>query len=304
MATVAVSGASGFLGRHVARVYSAAGWRVVGIGLDDWPEAEWRSWGLASWVVGDASVEAFRSMGVTPDVVAHCAGSGSVGFSFQDPAEDFRRTVGTLEAMLEFVRQDAPRARVVYPSSAAVYGVVESLPIREDARLRPASPYGTHKVIAEELCRGYASHFGLQIAVVRYFSLYGPELRKQLLWDACTKFGRAESGFLGTGDEIRDWLHVSDAAGLLRAGAEHASSACPIVNGGSGEGTHVREVLSRLRKAFPGAPPLTFTATARAGDPTAYVADTSKATAWGWRPSVGLTEGLDQYVEWFLRNRR
>ena len=159
-----------------------------------------------------------------PDVIVHCAGSGSVGFSMTHPYQDFQRTVATTLAVLEYARLYAPRARVAYPSSAGVYGEVQKLPIAETDPLSPASPYGVHKRFAEELCASYAQHFGIAVAVVRLFSVYGAGLRKQLLWDASQKIMRGENRFFGTGEEIRDWLHVEDAASLLIAAAGHASA--------------------------------------------------------------------------------
>ncbi len=302
--SVLVTGASGFLGRYAAREWSRAGWRVVGIGRDPWDEAEWRAWGLSAWLCADLSLETLSAFAGVPEVVAHCAGGSSVGASFQAPEADFQSTLGTLLAALEFLRLRAPAARLVYPSSAAVYGQVERLPIDEDDPLRPASPYGTHKLMAEDLCRSHARHFGLNVAVVRFFSLYGEGLRKQLLWDACLKFSKGEAAFLGTGEELRDWLHVEDAARLLRVAAAHADGTCPVVNGASGTGTSVRQVLSLLRSAFPEAPPLAFTSVAKAGDPSAYVASCGKAFAWDWHPAIHLEQALGAYAAWFLRERR
>jgi UDP-glucose 4-epimerase len=275
----------------------------LGIGRDAWDEADWRAWGLSKWICGDVTLDTLAAFRVTPDVITHCAGSGSVGFSFQDPAEDFQSTAGTLLSTLEFIRLRAPEARLVYPSSAAVYGEVDHLPIREEAAPRPASPYGTHKLVAELLCQSYSRHFNLKVVIVRLFSLYGPWLRKQLLWDACCKFSRGEATFLGTGEESRDWLHVVDSANLLQTAAEHAGRDCTVVNGGSGVGTSVREVLTMLRQSFPDAPPLHFTAQAKAGDPKEYLGDCSKAEVWGWKPAVSLRAGLVEYSTWFQGER-
>ena len=114
-----------------------------------------------------------------------------------------------------------------------MYGNADALPIAESTPINPISPYGVHKQIAEELIRSYAHHFSLSVAIVRFFSLYGPGLRKQLLWDACTKIEKGDFDFYGTGHEVRDWLHVQDAARLLLTLPSHASSDAVIVNGGN-----------------------------------------------------------------------
>ncbi|MEI9964328.1 MAG: SDR family oxidoreductase [Caulobacteraceae bacterium] len=80
-----------------------------------------------------------------PEVIIHTAGGASVGASLADPAGDQERTVGSLVETLDFLRRDCPAARLVYPSSAAVYGAGHAGPIAEDAPLAPISPYGEHK---------------------------------------------------------------------------------------------------------------------------------------------------------------
>lgn len=296
-----VTGAAGFIGRHVAQQLASAGWQVSGIGHGTWGGDEWRRWGLEDWRSTDVTLEALQTYAGEPDLLVHCAGSGAVGFSIGHPYHDFLRTVGTTAAVLEFVRLNAPAARIVYPSSAAVYGLVTSIPISESAPLHPVSPYGVHKRLAEDLCVSSARQFGLATAVIRFFSIYGNGLRKQLLWDACVR-SRTDSGlpFHGSGSEIRDWLHVEDAARLLIAAQNYASADCPIVNGGSGIGLTVREVLGDLYHSLGLERGPRFSGLQRLGDPPGYTADIALARNWGWSPAVDWKEGICDYARWFL----
>lgn len=298
MTDVVVTGAHGFLGRHLARALADAGARVHGLGHGRWSEAERRPWGLASWSEADVEPEALSALPASATAVFHCAGSGSVAASVIDPERDRARTVSTTAAVLAWAARCEARPAVVFPSSVAVYGVAERLPIDEAHPRRPASPYGRHKAEAEDQLLRAAGQ-GTPVAIVRLFSIYGPGLRKQLLWDACGRILRGEHGFAGTGEETRDWLHVSDAVALLRLAAERASTACPIVNGGTGVSACTREVLEELFRALrrPGRP--TFNGAPRAGDPPHHRADIGRARAWAWSPRIDWRAGLREYAAWF-----
>jgi UDP-glucose 4-epimerase len=296
--TFLVTGAYGFVGRHVSRAAAKAGHMVYGIGHGNWTRDEWRAWGLEDWRTDDVTLESLLTYGGMPDVICHCAGSGSVGFSMTHPQQDFSRTVvGTL-AVLEFIRLSSPQTRLVLPSSAGVYGQCETMPIAIGHALRPTSPYGLHKKMAEELCQSYARNFRIRCAIVRLFSVYGIGLRKQLLWDACQKISRGESEFFGTGDETRDWIHVDDAAALLLVAAERASADHPIANGGTGQAATIAEVTGLVAARFQTVAP-GFSGRSKPGDPAHYQANIGEALAWGWRPAHAWRDEIARYVDWF-----
>jgi UDP-glucose 4-epimerase len=296
--TVIITGACGFIGRHVGKRFAADSARVVGIGHGSWTAAEWGSWGLARWLASDVTGESLRKLGETPSVIVHCAGGSSVSASIERTTEDFARTVDTTKGVLDFVVSNAPDAKVVLLSSAAVYGETSRLPIAEDANLAPISPYGRHKLMMETLCRSYCEQHALSATIIRFFSVYGPGLRKQLFWDACQKLEANSCVFQGTGEERRDWLHVADAAELVRLVARHAPNGCMTVNGGSGQSATVRsavEIIAKLLKS----PMPRFCGVRREGDPVGYEADIRRATSLGWVPSTALAEGIGEYVAWY-----
>jgi UDP-glucose 4-epimerase len=302
--TVLVTGARGFLGRFVVRHYLQQGWHVVGLGRgtaasEPLPES-------VQWHCGEVNLPTLLAMEVQPDLIVHCAGSGSVAQSLGNPLHDYGSTVCSTAAVLDFVRQHCPRAVVVYPSSAAVYGDSACQPVDESmptATTAPASPYGTHKLMAEQLCRSYARHFGLSVAIVRLFSIYGEGLRKQLLWDACRKIERGDHVYAGTGKECRDWMHAEDAASLMATVAAHAAPACPIFNGASGRPTTVRQALSLLYRELGSDAEPRFSHEARPGDPQSLQADTGRTRALGWAPSIDMEDGIGRYARWFERTR-
>lgn len=297
--TVLITGAHGFLGRHCALEFSRRGWRVIGLGHGLWQGESPEAFGIHRWIGADVDLAALSEIGERVDLVVHCAGSGSVGFSCLHPAEDFRRTVETTLAVLEFIRLDNSGIRLIYPSSAAVYGSAPDHAIGESDPLNPVSPYGFHKRMAEDLCRSYALAFGVDTAIVRFFSVYGAGLKKQLLWDACTRLSRKGDSleFFGNGDETRDWLHVDDAASLI-----HVVSQAPeknlLVNGAGGTRTTVRQVLTLVADAFGAGREITFNGAIREGDPCYYHADVTRTRGLGWRPTVDLETGIRDYVRW------
>jgi len=294
-----VTGAFGFIGRNISRFLWKMGYEVIGLGHGRWSFEEWKAWGLAEWHNCNISLDTLCSYAESPDLIIHCAGSGSVNFSISHPMQDYLRTVDTTLNVLEYMRLYAPESKLVYPSSAAVYGNAKSLPIPESAELQPISPYGVHKVIAEQICKSYAEHFNIHVAIVRLFSVYGRGLRKQLLWDACNKISTGELNFFGTGNEIRDWLHINDVVTLLSCAGEHASPACPIVNGATGSGITVSDILDEVLKGFGISQKAQFSSIPRPGDPLGYIGEIILANNWGWKPIIPWKEGVQDYIRWY-----
>ncbi len=280
-----VTGAAGFIGGKVRLALIADGYEVVGAGRST-PFAE-------------LSLAQLSSLAAPPSLIVHCAGGSSVGQSVEAPLADFAKTVPPLAEVLEYLRTRAAGGRLVLLSSAAVYGSAPIQPIPEEAPLAPVSPYGWHKRICEELCLSYARNFGVSSAIVRLFSVYGPGLRKQLLWDACKKALSGERRFQGTGEELRDWLHIDDATALILTAAGVASPQVPIVNGGTGAATSVASVVGQLFSALAAGAPEFVGGIGRAGDPQKYLADISRARSFGWAPHVDVSSGISEYARWF-----
>lgn len=279
---VYVTGANGFMGSNVSEYFTQKGWEVYPI---------------------DKSGLAFKSLvklTKMPELIVHCAGSASVAYSFSNPMEDFEANVSSLLTVLEFMRLKCPAARLIYPSSVAVYGTHKDSPIKEEDLLNPVSPYGFHKKIAEELCKSYSDNFSLKISVIRFFSLYGRGLRKQLLWDACQKIKNAQNKveFFGTGKETRDWTHIKDALNLIYKLGE-SKNKFEILNGASGKRVEIKYILKELVGQYGKNVKVFFNGKIRKGDPRYYHADISKAAATGWKPTVNLKAGLKDYVKFY-----
>jgi UDP-glucose 4-epimerase len=303
-----VTGAHGFIGRHVGKTFADAGQTVVGLGHGAWPLTEVRKWGVSHWLNGDvasSNLAAMRSITGPPDVVVHLAGGSSVGSAIAQPREDFNRSVVSTAELFEWLRQASPETKVVAVSTAAVYGGNYRGMISEDAALKPYSPYGYNKMMMESICESYASTYGLRSIVARLFSVYGPGLRKQLLWDLCSKLHNdASSAQLGgTGDELRDFVIVNDVAEVLSRLWSLAATDVPKYNVGTGVGTTVREIAQCVINAWHGniggTTRLMFDGVARPGDPFSLIASTKGLSQLGLACDVTILDGIRRYVAWF-----
>lgn len=303
--TIWVTGANGFIGRHLIRELAGAGHAVHGIGHGALDAAEARRLGLASWINGEidaANLNALASAHGLPTRVLHLAGGSSVGVSIERPFEDFSRTVASTARLLEWLRGSAPDCAVIAASSAAVYGADHVGPIPESAAPTPMSPYGQHKLMMEQLCESYARTFGVHCTVVRLFSVYGPNLRKQLLWDICSRLQANEQPLSlgGTGAEIRDWTDVRDVARLLaHFAAQSPQHGFRIINGGSGHGTSVADIASGLVREWGGDTLVRYSGVSRPGDPVSLLADDESLRRIGFDWRIPLDRGLADYVAWF-----
>ncbi len=300
-----VTGAGGFLGGAATAALTAAGWRVAAFGprgrfAEDHAGARqpamWNPVALNSRGLRAAA----KDLGA-PEIVFHAAGGASVGASLASPETDRERTVGSLRETLDFITSNAPEARLIYPSSAAVYGTGAAGALSEKARMSPISPYGLHKRTAEEMIAEARASAGLDAVIIRFFSVYGPGLRKQLLWELAGRLKDAPASLelSGKGEEARDFLYIDDAVRLIGLMAARRTKPAPLViNGGAGQAITVRQAAEGLCKALGASSAIGFSGQARPGDPPSLVADIALARSLGFEPQVSFEAGLERFAQW------
>lgn len=304
MSVIWVTGAKGFIGKYLCSYLSQQGDQVLGLGHGAWPLEVAIKSGLSYWVNGEIEEsnlwQLMEHSGV-PDTIYHLAGGSSVGLSLQYPTEDFRRTVISTATLLEWIRLHIPKTKLVVSSSAAIYGDNPISPLSEKGNYTPYSPYGFNKHASEMLCQSYAHNFGVNIAIVRLFSVYGIGLRKQLLWDLCSRLATKPVilSLQGTGNEIRDWFHISDVVRLFASVADCASPVPFIINGGTGIGTCVRDITNIVCQAWELSLAIEFTGQTRKGDPVSLIADLQKLKSINFYAQADLVSELNHYVQWF-----
>ena len=302
MKTILITGGLGFLGKNVAKHYHSLGYKVYGIGHGKIPTEELNTFGFHQWFESSVDLSALKSLDIKPDYILHAGGSGSVPHSYSNPFQDFVKTVDSTAQLLEYIKTHCPSAQLIYPSSPAVQGAHQATPIKVTDPCHPISPYGSHKLMAEQLCNSYSKNFGLKINIIRFFSIYGEGLKKQLLWDASNRLllEKQNAEFWGTGEDVRDWIHIDDAVDLIAKVFETATN-LPIINGASGQGHSVSEILFSLKEHLNSKATISFKGEQKKGDPSYYVAELSESNSLGWNPKVKLSDGLKRYATWIKK---
>ncbi len=302
---ILVTGSAGFVGKSVGQYAVQAGHTVAGVARRSQPDLDWPGTHLALDVA--TADLAGPVADADPDVIFHAAGSASVGGSVAAPLDDFRAAVLSWINLLDGVRRSGRRPLIVFPSSAAVYGNPASLPVAESASIVPISPYGFHKAACELIAEEYASCFGLDILIVRVFSVFGPAQRRLLIWDIYRRAAGDEPAIWleGTGRESRDFLHVDDLAALvLRLSADGAgrTGRSRVVNAGRGDESSVLTVAEFVRSAAGVDKPIRCRGVERPGDPQRWQADVRRLreTVPDWRPQP-LVDAIDGCIaKWRL----
>jgi UDP-glucose 4-epimerase len=300
--TVLITGGLGFIGKHIAKKYRKENYYVMGIGHGV-PILENNCFPFHEWYDASLTIDNLRRIHKMADLIIHCAGGSTVGISVEQPYLDYHKTVNSTLELLEFVRLNCNNTRLIYLSSAAVYGATKDELIKEYDIPNPVSPYGFHKLASENICKSYAVNFGVQVTILRLFSVYGNGLKKQLLWEAANKFANCKDkqvNFFGTGNETRDWLNIDDVTELVFTISRKVHTSFEIFNGCSGEKKMVKEVLTMLKEALGKHDiQIAFDGNSKPGDPYYYWGDTGKLKEINWNPKVSLRGGLRDYADWY-----
>ena len=297
---VLVTGGAGFIGSHLVERLSARNEVTV---FDDLSSGSLRNLEGAK-----EEVRLHRASILHPkqlakalegrDIVYHLAAKISVPESVEKPEEYWRTNVeGTLNVLKAAV--DAGAKRVVFASSAAVYGSSEVVPKVETMRPEPASPYATTKMVGEFACEEMSQLKSLETVVLRFFNAYGPRQDPNAPYaGVIAKFCAAVAGgkpveVFGDGDQTRDFLYAADAAEAMELAGERPVAG-QVFNIGSGSATTVTEV-ARLLSEVTSSPVRAVRKEIRPGDVRHSRADISKAIdKLGFTPKTSLREGLER----------
>ncbi len=300
-----VTGAAGFIGSHLCERLLHAGHAVVGVDafIPYYPRSI-KEMNLA--VARTHRGFRFHDLDLRDnpldevvegiDVVFHLGAMAGLVKSWTDFDLYESCNITATQRLLEAVRRLPGLHRFIYASTSSVYGRFSSGD--ETLPTRPISPYGVTKLAAENLCRAYADEHGLPLVVLRYFSVYGPRQRPDMgYYKFVQALLRSEPVMVfGDGHQVRGNTYISDCVDATVA----AVQALPgeTYNVGGGETASVWEILHKLEVLI-GRKAAILREPPRLGDQRYTGADTTKLHRHlGWRPKIGLDEGLAQQVAW------
>ena len=234
-----------------------------------------------------------------PNVIIHCAGSGSVTKSIQNPKIDYEKNVNTTKELIKFISELKKKPKVIMFSTAAVYG---NSCEKNKKQLKPISPYGKNKLKSENILLKKSKKFKFELIILRFYSIYGVGLKKQLIWDACNKIIKSNNNFYGSGKEIRSWINIIDVINLIEFILKKKIKKNIIFEVASNEVLENEIMLKKIFNLFDLKKKPKFNNIQKKGDPIKQIFNNNKLKKMRWNSKIKLSQGLKEYVIWFKKN--
>jgi len=303
---VIIIGGAGFIGTHIVSELSKSGWQVYAVDRAIFSQGQRRKVHYQIMELPDSSFARLLKE-VKPAWLIFSAGSPFVRQSIKNPYGDFSQSTHTYFWVLDQLRLFSPNTKVIFLSSAAVYGNPPSLPVNENTPLNPITPYGYHKLLCEKVSEEFKNLYNINTVNFRIFSVFGPGLRRQVIWDIVTKFlsptGKQVILF-GTGQESRDFLSIEDVAVSIRLALESPDPLPLSINLGSGEEITITELANNVNYILGISKTIHFSGTEDKGMPTRWKADVSQLKSLGLYYYSDFDRKLKNTVEWIREDMK
>lgn len=291
---ILLTGSAGFIGSHLGNRLVELGHDVTGVDNLSNPCVNLTRFPLVTerfeQFVEERPIDDY-------DAIVHLAAKINVDESIEHPQLYFRDNAQGTLILLEAARRVKYQGRIVYASSAEVYGSARTEVMGEDHPLDPLSPYAVSKLAAEQLCKNYAQLYGLDITVVRNFNTFGEFQSDGVYGGVIAKFKRQarEGGPItvyGSGEQMRDYMHVSQAVDGYVLALEQKMPL--IVNFGSGMPVRIIDIANRIAQKFRVA---IVHEKSRPGEIMRLRADIIRAQQYGYRATTDFWRQLDNFLE-------
>jgi len=318
--TILVTGAAGFIGYHLAKRLLLSGYRVAGVdSLNDYYDpalkharlSELTAFERFSFTEGDlAENELVERLfaDTKPDVVVHLAAQAGVRYSIENPRAYIESNIVGFFNVLEAVRHN-PVAHFLYASSSSVYGNRDKTPFSVEDRVdKPISLYAATKKSDELFAYTYAHLYGVPATGLRFFTVYGPFGRPDMAYYKFTKAileGRSIDVY-NNGDMLRDFTYIDDVTSCIESmlfsppKPDETGAPCAVYNIGNNNPVKLIDFIRAIESALGKTATLNYLPM-QAGDVEKTYADiTSTQRDFGFSPKTQLSEGLQQFANWYL----
>ncbi len=304
MSRILVTGGAGFIGGHVTKILLEQGHDVVI--LDNLSKGHKETVDKrAKLIVGDiADPQKTKEALEGVNSVIHMAGLIVVPESVKDPIKYSQNNVLGSVSLFQSMKETGVK-KIIFSSSACVYGTPKELPIKEDAPLHPDNPYGATKASIESFLQAYNANFDFDVTILRYFNPYGPGELHNPETHAIPNFIKATLAkkpipLYWKGEQVRDFIYIDD---LARAHTDVlALTGFNVFNLGTETGVKVKDVIDKIFKIVGQEVPIDDLGE-RPGDVAANYASSEKLKkAVSWQAKTNLEEGLANTVEFFKSN--
>lgn len=242
---VLVTGGSGFIGQHLVRKLVADGQSVILYDLN--PPSD--STLLVNWRAADIFDTSKLQTAISEaKAIIHLVGLADAGVAQHKPMLSYRLNVDSLQQVLEACR--ASDIKVIFPSSAAIYGITEDLPIKESSPVTPTNIYSWHKHICEQMIRSYHANFGIEFVILRLFNVFGRGNKGVI--DSFLEQAKSGQNIQSFGPhQYRDFVYAGDVAESLFRATIYEKAVNHVINVGSGRGTRISDILDIVCELFP-----------------------------------------------------
>jgi UDP-glucose 4-epimerase len=293
---ILITGAEGFIAINLASYLSKKHFNIFGIGNKKFEKKISSKFGYKFLLNSKVNKKNLKKNFGGIDLIIHCAGSGIVGLNKQ---ENYKKNFLTTKGILDFSRNEKKKPRIIFMSSYSIYGNSYLKAIKENCKPKPLSSYAITKRDSENILLKYSKLYCLDITILRLASIYGNGLKKQLIFDTCNKIRNNKNIFYGTGNEIRDWLHISDLCTLVYK-VIIKSSEKKIINCGSGKGNKVKTIIGFIKKEFNSTTKIKYVMK-KNKEAKVLKTNINLAKSFGWYPKISLKKGILKYVRWYKK---